>query len=161
MSITQSQSHVSRLADPSDSAFVEHVYENTEICSNCFRRIKRTETLSVEHGSVGSRERGYSERTEDGVMGQGDVGNRVYRPRTFCRACGSQSGRDVPETLSKHEAIDRARALADRLAEERHPVNVDVLRRTVWMLKSDPDLRGCDTEIFERATKLAIEHAQP
>lgn len=158
MSTTQSRSFEPVAQYHPAEAFDEFVFYNPEICSNCYQRIKRVETITVEHGTLGTRERQFSERVDAGVAGHGDVGARVFRPRTFCEECGSQSGRDHPDTLDKHTAVEQAATVATRLDEAGIPVDAAVLRYVVWKLKSKEDLCGYDREIFSRASKLAIQH---
>lgn len=164
MSTTPSSFEAAAQFDPAD-AFDDYVFDNPEICSECFERIKRIETDTVAYGSVGTRKRRWSERTGAGVHGQGvDGGTRVspvIRGRTFCEECGSQSGRAYSDILSRLEATERAHTLADRLAEEGISVDETVLAYAVYRLKSDDRLQGYDREIFARATKLAIQRATP
>lgn len=160
MSTTQATSFQAvRQYTPAD-AFDEFVFHNPDTCSECFERIKQTEVDIVPYGTVGTRERQWSHRAGAGVLGHGEVGNRVFAPRTFCGECGSQSGRAYSDTLTQRQAVNRARTLADRLDEAGIPTNERVLRYSVRKLKSDTRIQGMDREIFARATKLAIQKAE-
>jgi len=150
-----------------EEAFQKYIWENRESCNNCFSRCKQIYTdqhATSLAGDGADVEAHY--RTDDGTLGY-DVeeideygARRIHRPKTTCKNCGSVRLLSQAETLSQREALDRVDELAGRLVEQDIPVNVDVLRHAVSGLKADDRIQGRDREIFERATKLAIQHAQ-
>lgn len=100
-------------------------------------------------------ERGYKVETNN------EYGYRpLHRPRTFCGECGSQSGRADDETLSQRFAVSVVDNLVDRLQERDVDINYTAVRYCVKKLKSKPETKDYDTEIFERATKLGIKRAR-
>jgi hypothetical protein len=148
-------------------AFERHVWQNPEICNNCFSRCKQIYTDQHQTSLAGDGtdvEAHY--RTSEGSIGY-DVedideygARKIHRPKTTCENCGSVRLLAHEDTLSQREALERVDDLAARLVEQDIPVNVDVLRRAVRQLKGHEALAGRDRDIFERATKLAIQHAQ-
>lgn len=84
----------------------------------------------------------------------------LHEPRTFCDECGSQSGRADDLDLSRRNAVLFADNLADRLYEAGVRASRDDLKEAVGLFKSDERLHGVDTEIFRRATKIAIRRAR-
>jgi len=142
------------------NAFDELIFFSRTTCSECFTHLRSVEHIEVEHGSVGTRERTLSWPTDDAV--QGYVSDRrATEPKTFCRECGSESGRALDRTLSRPEAIERAHRLAERLEERNVAFVEDVLLHAVRQLKSDERIQrnGMDREIFARSVKLAMQYA--
>lgn len=148
-------------------AFERHVWQNPEICNNCFSRCKQIYTDSHATSLAGDGadvEEHY--RTDAGSIGYDaeDIdeygARRIHRPKTTCENCGSVRLLAHEDTLSQREVLERVDDLAARLVEQDISVNVDVLRRAVRQLKSHEALAGRDRDIFGRATKLAIQYAQ-
>ncbi len=79
--------------------------------------------------------------------------------RSDCSVCGT-NGSATPESDSKNQVTKRARRIGDRLEEQDIAVDRPALRRAVRTLKSKPELEALDTEIYERATKIAVRRAQ-
>ncbi|WP_435065872.1 hypothetical protein [Halobaculum sp. EA56] len=141
------------------NAFDELIFFSRSTCSECFAHLRDIEHVAVEHGAVGTRERTLAFPTANAVRGYVSD-RRATEPKTFCRECGSESGRALDRTLSQREAVERAHRLADRLDAMDVPAVEDVLVHAVRRLKSDERIQGYDREIFARATKLAIQYAQ-
>ena len=147
--------------DEPGNVYRRYIFEDPAICSECHRRMRngprRTLWASVGHDKEAKDPiPEYAQR--DGREAYGEVA--IYPMATICEDCGSVEGRADDYTLSKREAIDRCEPMATRLEEIGEPVDVDVLKRAVGKLKSDPRLEAFDTEIFERATKIAVRRAR-
>lgn len=154
---------------PADKAFKRLVFHEPTICSRCFVKIRELDTYRPDTdagvSSYAPTER--YRRAHDGEKGEcvheyDGYGYRPFHsPRTFCGDCGSQSGRaDDAHILSKAAMMEHAQNLADRLDEAGVVVHADILSGLVGKFKSKPKLSGYDTEIYGRATKLAIRHAR-
>ncbi|WP_049925361.1 hypothetical protein [Halopiger goleimassiliensis] len=163
--------------DQADRVFRRYVFEDSSCCSNCFRRIK-SDHVRLEWGAEGNDvdpkatcARSVREhKTKPGEIGpegplqgaeQVEITTKArYPTRTFCDDCGSVSGRADDESMTRREALRRAETLAVRLEEVGEPVDVEVLKKLVGHLKSQPRFTGYDTEVFEAATTVAIRHAR-
>lgn len=165
---TASEDHEHRFGVPADKAFDELAFHDRTVCSRCFCLIRRHDTFRPDaDGGVSKyapEER--CVRAYDGGKGYKVVewGNYGYRPlhepRTFCEECGSQSGRADDDTLSQRQAVTFASNLLDRLHEAQVRASKRALKHLVKELKSDPRVVDYDTEIFRRATKIAIRRAR-
>lgn len=171
-----------RVGIPADKAFNEIAFHDPTVCSRCFCLIRRRDTyrpdtdIGVSDYAPEERLRrafnggkGYkTESTEsppewESVIPSEDYvyGYRpLHEPRTFCESCGSQSGRADDDSLSQRQAVIFASNLLDRLDEANVRASKRALKRLVKGLKSDPRVADYDTEIFRRATKVAIRHAR-
>lgn len=184
MSTTAPNSHEHRVGVPADKAFDELAFHEPTVCSRCFSLIRRHDTFRPDaDGGVSKyapEERcvrafdggkGYKIEAvedepdwidwapipaEDFVYGY----RPLHEPRTFCDECGSQSGRADDSDLSRRQTVLFAAHLANRLIEADVDVDTDELKRAVGLLKSKVGRYGCDTEIFRRATKIAIRRAR-
>lgn len=133
--------------------FLGQIWNNPEICSNCFAKCK-----SVVEGSYISRNSGEEHSVEahhveeNGTTGMADVhphkASPVHRRRITCDECGSVRLLPQYATLSEREAADRLPALADRLREAGHDVDEDAMRAALHRLKSIPKWETFDKEIF-------------
>lgn len=171
--------------DPSE-AFDEVAFHDPTVCSRCFCLIRSYDTFRPDVGVCGGVSqyapterlrrafdggKGYMSKSteekpdwldltpippEDYVYGY----RPQYEPRTFCDECGSQSGRADVDDLPRRMAVRFASNLANRLHGAGVEVDTDELKRAVGLLKSKEDLNGCDTEIFRRATKVAVRRAR-
>lgn len=121
------------------------VFQNHEVCSNCFTRVKRDgeRTTSATLG-----------RTEEQHDEYGEL--CTYPPRTTCLECGVVRCRALDDSLSKLAALQCATTLVERLEEAGYPVDEYELRRFIRAAKGRPDLEAWDTEIFRYATRRAI-----
>jgi len=137
--------------------FERYLWTNPEVCSECFARIRTEHELTVDDWGNTVTE---LDRAGAGIQGYDNVnGGGVYLPRTFCEECGGRGHAD-PDTDSKVQATRRAGRIAERLKEQDIPVVARALRRAVRTLKAKPELEAMDREIYERATKLAVQRAQ-
>lgn len=165
---TASESDTYRVGIDPDDAFDELAFTDPTVCSRCFSLIRRHDTFRPDaDGGVSKyapEER--CVRAHDGVKGyrlsqMNGYGYRpIYEPRTFCGECGSRSGRADDDDLSQRQAVSFADNLLDRLHEADVRVNERALKYLVGQLKADKRVQGYDTEIFRRATKVAIKRAR-
>ena len=147
--------------DDASNIFRRYVFEDPAVCSSCFQRLKQNGRRTVWAS------KGHDKESKDDIPEYAQYDAReaygeiaVFPMRTVCEDCGSIAGRALDDTLSKRDAVRCADTLADRLEELGEPVEVDVLKYAVGKLKADPRLRGLDTEIFARATKIAVRRAR-
>jgi hypothetical protein len=159
-----------RLGIDADSAFRDLVFHEPTVCSRCFATIRRYDTYRPDATQGVSKyapeercvrafdgEKGYKHEHFD----HDEYGYRPFhRPRTFCGECGSQSGRAEDLTLSRRAALACVETLVEQLVTAGVTVHTRAVRETVRRMKSNPDLKDYDTEIFERATKLGIKFAR-
>jgi len=151
--------------DPED-IFQELIWENPEICNDCFAKIRdRTELdAGADRLGTGNQPTDTLER-----FGVGEVGydaedveafgaTPMYLARTFCGECGRRRAR--PHDLSLQEAVDRVGPLIDRLREQDIPVDEEAVYALVRECKSRDAIQGYDTEIFDRATRLGVRRAR-
>ncbi|WP_330633700.1 hypothetical protein [Halocatena halophila] len=168
MSTTASNSDGFELGIDPENAFDEIVFHEPTVCSRCFCLIRRHDTYRPDTDG-GVSDYAPTERLRRAYIGVkgykteelDEYGYRkIFEPRTFCDECGSQSGRADEQNLPRRLAVQFAANLANRLHEEGIKVNTAELKRAVALLKSKEELTGYDTEIFERATKIAIQRAR-
>lgn len=149
--------------------FDELLFDNPEICSHCFSRIRdRTEYSEEERRGAtlgtGNKPTETLERAGDGTLGQ-DIREhnkygtkREYYPRTYCDNCGSPGGTaDGSHIHSTQSALGCAYQIVRRLHEMGYYPDIHTLFETVEHLKSKPDKQGQDREIFATAVHLSIE----
>lgn len=165
---TASESQASRLRIPAENAFDELAFHDPTVCSRCFARIRRHErfrpdaTQGVSKYAPDERyvrafdgEKGYTTEADN------SYGYRpIHTSRTFCGECGAQSGRADDLVLSRRTALVFADHLYERFEDADVAIDRHALKYTIRELKSRERLRGYDTEIFRRATRIAIEHAR-
>lgn len=170
--------------DP-ETAFDELAFHAPTVCSRCFSLIRRHDTYRPDaDGGVSQYapeerlirafdgQKGYKTdvvetEPEPSLRPKDDIrippedyvyGYRpLHEPRTFCSDCGSQSGRADDDDLPRRMAVIFAGNLANRLHESGVDIDTSELKRAVGLLKSKEELNGRDTEIFRRATKIAIK----
>lgn len=147
-----------------DDAFDDIVFFEPTTCSRCFSLIRRHDTYRPD-ASEGVSKYAPEERlvrAHNGTNGyRTDGGDKYgYRPThdscTYCSECGAQSGCADEQDLPRRLAVQFASNLADRLHEAGVAIDTDELKRAVGHLKSKEALNGCDTEIFEAATTVAV-----
>lgn len=146
--------------------FDDLLFQNPEVCSHCFARIRDRE----EHGEpadrlgTGNRPTETLERAGAGELGQ-DVEDhdtygvrRSYHARTFCGECGRPGGRaDDAHIASLQELRGRVDSIVRRLHEAGYFPSLRTLYGTVATLKQNPEHQGADTEILATAVFLAID----
>lgn len=171
--------------DP-EKAFDQLVFNDRTICSRCFRQIRRYDTYRPDADGGVSKyapeercvrafdgAKGYKFESTDNVPDWADDSESLipveefeydyrplHRPRTFCGECGSQSGRADDLVLSRSNALLFADNLIERFNEANVALDERALKYLVQELKSREKLCGYDTEIFRRATKVAIKQAR-
>lgn len=152
----------SQAAEP----FLSVVWDNPEVCSNCFTRCK-----TVAKGSYISRNTGDEYDVEDhyleeqGVVGVANVNPLestgadagVHRQRATCAECGSVRLLQQHDNLSVREACRRIDALAGRLEDAGHVVDRTRMRAAICHLKKETRWHSHDREIFAVASYVAIE----
>jgi hypothetical protein len=145
------------------------IHESPEVCSNCHVRIRDHEELDHSAATLGTGNCPTEtlERAGDGVLGY-DVqlkdaygARRHYQPRTYCGSCGQPGGTARDDTPSKQTMLAAVDPLVTRLDEAGVPVNPGVLRYLVAELRSRPEYRGSETEIWRAAVALAADRARP
>jgi len=158
------------------------IHESPEVCSSCHARIRAPRTAETERQVTADRVAAQSR--EQNTLGTGDdeldalrrggsgtaaydaedmdaygVRKRHYL-RTFCGECGQPGGRARDDTPSKQAMLDAVPALVDRLAEQDIPANPKALRYIIGYLRSQPEHRGQETEMWSVATKMAVDRAR-
>ncbi|MEF8882000.1 MAG: hypothetical protein V5A34_05690 [Halapricum sp.] len=159
---TSTQSHGSRAL----RLFDDLLFENPEICSTCYARIRdRTEhDASAGRLGTGNRPTETLERAGSGTIGQ-DVeikdaygAKRDYHARTYCGVCGSPSGMaDSRRIASRQQALRRTDRIVRRLHEQGYYLDVEALYDAVEHLKAQPDNQGKEREIYASAVYLALQ----
>lgn len=162
---------VSAESIPSEDAFEQAVWENPDICSFCFQRLKRDShrypgTLS---GVSGQDKVVHGTRATTDVPSTGEAGAyqsaenpelATYPHRTVCADCGSISGRAPSNPLKRKRVLETVPNLRDRLLEEGFAVNERALRQSLTILLGYPQLQGCYRDVLASATKLSIDHSR-
>lgn len=148
-----------------DRAFERYVWQNHEICNNCFVRCQITYEATRERGVAVETVR-ETHRTPDGTLAQeafdhDDYGAlRTHEPRTTCAECGSVRLLTQRDTYSKAEMVTLAGRIANRLIEQDIACHIDATKRLAGRAKSKCDVQGRDREIFERAVAFGIQQAR-
>ncbi|PSP80183.1 hypothetical protein BRC81_03045 [Halobacteriales archaeon QS_1_68_20] len=144
---------------PADQRFREVLWENPEVCSNCFRRCKEVETLHPPEWGGGNYPTERHERTADGELGR-DVEThdrhgalRTYPPRTTCGNCGSVRLLADHDSLSLEAAVGLVEPIADRLEEAGYEVDRQLMRKWVRVHKRTEAFTNYDREIFASAVQ--------
>ncbi|WP_254766521.1 hypothetical protein [Salinilacihabitans rarus] len=146
-------------------AFDRVVWHNPECCNGCFERIKHVDAYTVSFGAtdhdVQDHHRTAHATLEPDTESHDDYGElEVSIPRTTCRTCGRIGCWADDDTLTKVQALRLTTPLLRRLEEAGVEASGAKLRRAVRQLKSVDAIQGFDTEIFRRATKLAVREAR-
>jgi hypothetical protein len=135
--------------------FDARVWHEHEVCSNCFARLKHSQT--VERDAWGNEDtdswRSNSATLEHGHDPLPDP------PKTTCNACGSMGGLAAFDTLSLQGKVDRVPELVTRVEEVGHDVDEDMVYGVVRTLGTDEDYEANDKEIFAIAAALGVEQA--
>jgi len=146
--------------------FDDLLFENPEVCSNCYARIRDHEHHgeAVDRLGTGNRPTETLVRSYDGEIGY-DAESRdaygarkQYRARTYCAECGSPSGRANGAHIRSLQGLRRcADRIVRRLHEQGRYPDTDALYRALEATKRDPEHQGKDREILAAAMYLAIE----
>lgn len=150
--------------DPAE-AFDVLVFENPRVCSGCFEHVRDIDQATLRYGraepldvqDVHRTDQATLEPDADRIDAYGEL--ESARARTTCRTCGRIGCWADDATLTQMQALRLTVPLADRLEEAGVPINRHALRKAVRELKSREEIQGYDTEIFRRATKIAINRA--
>ena len=143
--------------------FDELLFENPEICSSCFAKIRDREEHDTNTLGTGNRPTETLERAGTGTVGYDSRDLDAYGARqamyarTYCGDCGSPGGRDDPQRI---RSLQQLRRDCDRIARRLHELgyypDVATLYRVAEHLKTEPDHQGRDREILAAAVALAI-----
>jgi len=146
--------------------FDELLFDNPEVCSHCYSRIRDREEHDPEQSyqrlGTGNHPTETLERSGVGVLGidvedKNEYGSQQStRARTYCSECGTDRGKAWGDYIHSRYASQR---IADRLARRLHEQgwypDIGKLYGTIDHLKSQPDYQGQDREIFATAVWLA------
>lgn len=146
--------------------YVVLIHESCEVCSNCHETIRDKETHDTNSLGTSNRPDATLTRIGSGLLGYevethdryGVI--RTHTPKTYCGSCGQPGGKARDDTPSKEAMLDAVPELVERLREASIPANADLLERLVGHLRSQPEYRGSETEIWRAATALAVENAR-
>lgn len=147
------------------SLFDDLIFDNAEVCSDCFAKIRDETTNDTDGWGSGNQPGTVRQRVSDGEVAHDDDIHddygaiRSYHTATACGVCGQFHGRARDETLGRQAALSRLPTLIRRLHEQRLAVNVQAMYDAVSHLKSHPNYQGKDTEIFAAATWLGLKNA--
>jgi len=144
--------------------FDELLFENPEICSSCFCKIRDRTEHDTNTLGTGNRPAETLERAGSGTVGYDShdldaygARQKIYA-RTFCGECGSPGGRDEPQRI---RSLQQLRGDCDRIVRRLHELgyypDVATLYRVAESLKTNPDRQGPDREILAASVALAIE----
>lgn len=145
------------------------VHEAPEVCSNCHERIRDREEHDHESNTLGTGNKPTEtiERAGEGVVGYDHVDKdgygaiRHHKPRTYCGPCGRPNGRARDDCPPKAKMLQAVRPLVKRFDRVGVPLNDDVLFQAVNSLRSNPEFRGLETEIWRAAVAVAAKRARP
>ena len=144
--------------------FDDLLFENPEICSHCFSRIRDKTEHDTDRLGTGNRPTETLERAGDGTLGQ-DIeihdeygAAKSYHARTFCSACGSDNGRARGDHIHSLQTLRRITdRIVRRLHEQGYYPDVATTYRVVEHLKQQPEYQGRDREILATAVYLGLE----
>lgn len=179
MSATTPASDIAR--DPTD-VYTLLIHESGEVCSGCHERIRapqhaesdrcvktgdlQAQTREQNTLGTGEDELDPLRRGAEGVMAydcedMDDYGvKRRHFARTYCGNCGQPGGRAHDDSPSKQQMLEAVPALVDRFAEAGIPINEDELQYLVGHLRTKEEYRGRETEIWQAATAVALQHTR-
>ena len=149
------------------------IRDTPTVCSTCHERIRDVHQHDTDCLGTGNRPTETFERAGVGVVGQDAINGATvqgvgfeirqttgYRARTFCGSCGQPSGRTEQDIPSKRAMLSRVEPLIERFDEADVPLNPDAVRRAVHALRSEPQYRGLETEIWRAAVAVGYRHAR-
>jgi hypothetical protein len=148
--------------DPGER-FDDLLFDNPEICSQCFAHIRDREEHDLNRLGNRNRPTETLERAGKGIVGQAidhdeDGPRQSYRARTYCGECGRQSGRADGDHIHSLQSLRNCcDAIARRLHEAGYYPDLDRLYATAVTLKRKPSYQGKDREILAVAVYLALE----
>jgi len=162
MSLSQPQPMTNAGTTPLER-FDELLFENPEVCSRCYSKIRDHETHDLDRLGNGNRPTETLQRAGHGIIGQAVEEQdhygvrRTHTARTFCGECGIQSGRADGRHIHSIQAM---RGLCDNVVRRLHEQglfpDITTLYGTVVSLKRDPDHQGRDRQILATAVELAL-----
>lgn len=159
--MSQTQATADSQVNPGQ-AFRHLIWENPEICSNCFARCKHIDTLETPDWGNDNQPSSTSWRTPQGEIGydtdvHDDYGAiQTHEPRTTCSRCGSVRLLADDDTLSREQVEHHIREIAARLTEDGHSVNESRMLRFARLVKRVPELQRKDFEIFVGAVYYGL-----
>jgi len=144
--------------------FDELLFENPEICSSCFCKIRDRTEHDTNTLGTGNRPTETLERAGSGTVGYDShdldaygARQKIYA-RTFCGECGSAGGRRDPQHIP---SLQQLRRDCDRIARRLHELgyypDVETLYRVAESLKTNAEHQGRERQILAAAVGLAIE----
>lgn len=167
MSVTpSSHDHVTLQMEPSE-AFTQLIWNNPEVCNNCFRRCKEVSAGEYRDANTGdSHSVEDHQRTEDGTIGYALRSPEAWgrakdtaEPRTTCEKCGSVGLVADDDDHSTEELVQRSRRIAKRLEEDGCDVSLDRMLKWVRVAKSVSVLSGFDREVLAGAVEIGVRNA--
>lgn len=151
--------------------FDDLLFENPEICSECYARI-RDHTDLGDHaadrlGTNPNKPTETLERAGAGTVGQDcrDMDSygvkRDYYARTYCDDCGSPGGTTAGDTdHSLQTMLRNGDSIVRRLHELGWYPDVEAFYTALRTLKTDPDNQGRDRNIYAVAVYLALKRGR-
>jgi len=136
-----------------ESTFSEEIEDNSNICSNCYRRL--IDKILEPHNTlpdVVTEQREYSDSIYFDYFGDEYETGRPSRKKSYCK-CGSvDDGKIRP--FDPSQMMDVAVRIQERLEERDIEIDVDVFFNHI---KSEiPEHRFNEEKILEQATEKAI-----
>lgn len=144
------------------TVFKSVIQQNREVCSNCFRRIRThempshvnrftaTDPVIPIRRTVKDYFTGFYENSLN--LEESDYGSACK-----CGSIGhSTTSRTADNSLTKPQAIELSIPLGVRLRESGVDFDGATLVRTIFILKSQPEVANCDDEIFGVSVQRAI-----
>lgn len=143
------------------------LYNNPEVCSSCFAKIRDQTEHDTDSLGTGNRPTETLERAGVGVVGYDTRDLDAYGERratftrTYCGECGSPGGTDDPMHIRSLQQIrGDVDQICRRLHEHGYYPDIGTLYTAVESLKTDPDKQGKDREILAAAVYLSIKRGR-
>jgi hypothetical protein len=167
MHVEQSRFDLTQATDRKVATFKDVFWRNTELCSNCFQRIRHVGDEVVRHTDIHRHvTNAYYERSEhsDAEWSAWDAPTDRYGT-TYCEDCGGASGHRWQSTRSLAELKPVARNILDyTLRETAYDLDGAALGAALRDLKTGPDARdrqGRDVECLAVAWARTAEPETP
>lgn len=148
--------------------FDDLLFENPEVCSRCFARIRDRETHDHQGLGTGNKPTETLERAGDGEVGYDLETKDGYgeltatQVRTYCSKCGSPSGRASGDETAPLQTIKRrCDRIVRRLHDQGYYLNISQFYQLVEILKKRPDAQGRDRQILAIAIHLSLVGERP
>ncbi len=145
-----------------DSVFFRRIESNSDICSNCYRRVRYTipsrdflpEFMNESNKEMHSDEMEY----DPDVDGDFFDDQRSGRPSVFQRycPCGAVDLDLKLRPMDKDEVMDVAQRIEKHLLEQEVEFDIDTFYDSVRSEKSNPDNQFNEEKIFEVSIERAI-----